>query len=75
MGKGVTVTSRPESATTSILEVQFGDGKSTSYSVPTELAAAVVENPSLYNSQVRGQYPAPTGSGLLDIVLDVLTEL
>jgi hypothetical protein len=66
---------RPESATTSVLEVNFGDGKSASYSVPTDLAAAVVAEPRLYNSEIRGKFPAPSGLGLLDIALDILTEL
>lgn len=81
MGKGITASLLPESAQTATLEIQFGDGKSASYpNVPIGLASAVVENPSLYNSEIRGRTFGGDSSGsafateITDAVLDV-TEL
>lgn len=75
MGRGVTASMRPESASTATLEIQFGDGKVATYpGVPTALAAAVVEQPGLYNSEIRGRTFGDGGGSSGSAIATDITE-
>jgi hypothetical protein len=82
MGKGISASMQPESGSTATLTISFGDGKSAVYpNVPIELAAAVVEEPRRYNSEIKGRQFGGSGFngntnavGALDIA-DAILDL